>query len=221
MILNVSRTCSNEIVYIESGCDTLKPTIYKRQLKFYRKLKVDCMNNPESPISRLLNDALQSNTSFLRHYKKLDGTFTTPVKCFKHYQDIQKREAKEKILQKLSDDPDSILGTYARINPELQSPAFYKEVSCHEVDRTIITRYRVGSHNLKIQNGRTSDVERVNRLCSCQNDIQTIAHVLFDCPLTADLQRIPGIQDENLDTFFNGNDLIRIATTLKTMEKMI
>ena len=99
-------------MYIESGCDTLKPMIYKRQLKFFRKLKADCANNPNSSISTLLDDALQSKTTFLSHYKKLDRTFATPEKCFEHYRNIQTTDAEQKIQRKLATDPDSILGTY-------------------------------------------------------------------------------------------------------------
>ena len=40
MILDVSRNTPNEVLYIESGFKTLKPLIYKRQLKFYRKMKI-------------------------------------------------------------------------------------------------------------------------------------------------------------------------------------
>ena len=92
---------------------------------------------------------------------------------------------------------------YARINPTLGSPPMYKIISCHEIDRTILTRYRVGCHKLKIQNGRTVDfVERANRLCSCETDVQTIQHVLFECPRTENLRRAQNIEDENLETFF-------------------
>ena len=42
MILDVSKTTANEIVYVESGYGKLKPTIYKRQMSFFRKFKKHC-----------------------------------------------------------------------------------------------------------------------------------------------------------------------------------
>jgi hypothetical protein len=170
MILNVSVSTPSEIVYIESGYQTLKPAIFKRQLKFFRKIKEDCDTNPLSPISQIYAQALQANTPFLRHYKKLDAAFETPKACFNHHAQIQKTNSELKIQHKFETDPDSILGTYKRINPTLQQPAFYRNICCHELDRKTITRYRVGCHYLKIQSGRLAGTDRNARLCSCHNE---------------------------------------------------
>ena len=219
MILNVSTNTPNEIVYIESGYQTLKPSIYKRQLTFFRKIKNDCANNPQSSISQIFAQALEKNTQFLRHYKKLDETFTTPEQCYNHHAQLQRTQNEMKIQQKFEADADSILGTYKRVNPQLESPAFYKSVGCHEIDRKTITRYRVGCHYLKIQSGRLAGGDRNTRLCTCQNEVQTLAHVLFSCPLTANI-RVANHQ-QTLEEFFSGNDFVRTASTLKAIEKQL
>ena len=53
MVMDVSKNTPNEIVYVESGFHNLKPLIYKRQLKFFQKVKQDCANNPNSTIFAL------------------------------------------------------------------------------------------------------------------------------------------------------------------------
>ena len=51
------------------------------------------------------------------------------------------------------------------------------------------SRYRSGSHSLRIETGRMSNppIPREERLCRCNTGIQSLNHVLFDCPLVADL----------------------------------
>ena len=57
---------------------------------------------------------------------------------------------KMKIIEAHNRDIDCKLGTYLRINPLLKP---FKPGSYEENERTIITRYRTGSHSLKIEIG--------------------------------------------------------------------
>ena len=221
MVLGIKTNTPNEIVYIESGCAPLKPSIYKKQLKYYRKLKNDCENNPTSSISVVFKHALDSRTTFIRHYKNLDEAFSTPEDCYRFHIKLYEAQTKTNIEAKHNIDADSILGTYKRINPTLQSPLFYKDIKCQEFDRITITKYRVGSHNLKIQSGRLAGEDRRARLCKCGNDIQTIQHVLLNCPLTANIRIINGIRYPSVESFFNGSDYVSMAATLKSIEKLV
>ena len=59
-------------------------------------------------------------------------------------------------------------------NPDLKTPIFKNMI---EFDRVIATRYRTGSHNLRIETGiRQPKVERENRLCKCGLEVQTLKH---------------------------------------------
>ena len=144
-------------------------------------MKSDCAKNPTSSISHIFLHAMNSNTTFLRHYKKLDQKFATPDECYRFHVKLHETQLRTKIQQKYDSDEDSILGTYMRINPTLQSPKLYRDISCHENDRRIITKYRVGSHELKIQSGRLAGSDRQDRICDSANGIQTVHHVLFSC----------------------------------------
>ena len=221
IVLDISKRTPNEIVYVESGCHTLKPSIYKRQFKFFQKILDDCREYPNSPVSAIYKLALDSNTQFIRHYRKLENMFNTPKECYDHYVQEYEENLRSKIHQKFNADPDSALGTYCRVNPDLKTPTFNKNVACHELDRKIITRYRTGCHMLKIQAGRLSGMGREERLCSCQQGIQTLAHVLFDCPITENIRVVQGLHEATLEQFFNGEDMTRTATVLKAVAKQL
>ena len=65
-----------------------------------------------------------------------------------------------------------------------------------EFQRTSITRYRTGSHNLAIEKGRMfGGMERDERLCLCNREIQTVKHVLLNCPLLNQLRTQYGIEN--------------------------
>ena len=116
-------------------------------------------------------------------------------------------------------DSDSLLGTYLQTNPMLQVPNYSKEFCCNENDRKIIIRYRMGCNKLKMQTGRYSGNERNERLCICQNNIQTMTRVLFDCPFTENVRYM--INELNISELFASNDFIRIAAALKSVEKIL
>ena len=140
---------------------------------------------------------------------------------FEHHIPLQNREIETKIHQKFHDDADSILGTYKRVNPSLDTPSYNKDVCCHELDRKIITRYRVGCHKLRIQTGRLAGESRDRRLCTCEAELQTLDHVLFRCPLTADIREVQGQQYNDLEHFFTETNNVTTAAILKAITKKL
>ena len=89
-----------------------------------------------------------------------------------------------KIATKANNDPDSRLGVYMLVNPTLSSPTQSHGVL--EFERVLLTRYRSGSHNLKIETGRWSRTPRENRLCVTCRELGDEEHVLYNC---ADIMR--------------------------------
>ena len=71
-------------------------------------------------------------------------------------------------------DPDSKLGTYLRVNPDLK-PYVPIPPNLLEDERKLVTRFRTGSHSLSIELGRFSRTPRPNRLCSCLTSIQRVS----------------------------------------------
>ena len=216
--LNIQSNTPNEIIYIETGFKPLKTTIYKRQLKFFRKFKNECLNNHDSTISLIFQQAMDANVPFIKHYKKLDETFINIDDCYNFYVKEHENNIAEKIRLKKTNDENSILATYYRINPLLKSPDFYHQLLCMESERLVITRYRTGSHTLRIQTGRWKNELRNERLCECKTDIQTIDHMLFKCPITENIRQIYQYGNLDLTSFFQSNDYVNISVILKSIE---
>ena len=221
MILDVRRNTPNEIVYIESGHRNTQPMIYKRQLKHFQKVKEDCLKNPTSTIAKIITSGMNSNTKFLRHYRKLDEKFSTPEECYEYHINEHNTKMSTKIQEKYDSDVDSILGTYKCINPNLVKPTFIENICCNENDRRTITKYRTGSHDLKIQSGRLNQTDRHDRLCSCGDVIQTLKHMIFECTNTMNMRRVHDITENNLETFFSSTNYVRTAAILNTIDDVI
>ena len=94
-------------------------------------------------------------------------------------------------------------------------------MSCYEIDRKVITRYRTGCHKLKIQTGRMAGDGRDTRLCSCGVDVQTLAHVLFTCSLTTNIRQVQEMHSTTLEQFFDESDHMKTAAILKAVEKQL
>ena len=117
----------------------LKAIIYRRQLKFYRKIKNDAINDPYSPITQIFDNAVKTNIQFIRHYKQLDTTFADENECYNFYENQYKSSAIEKVRRKGTHDTESYFGSYLKINPGLKYPECYQRLLCLESDRIIIT----------------------------------------------------------------------------------
>ena len=219
--LGVRNNIPNEIIYGESGFVSLRPAIYKRQLTFYTKLKNDKLEQPHSTVAHIFNTAIEKNIHFLRHYKQLDMTFNNPDECYKCYVKSFIDTSVQKVREKGLIENDSSYGLYLCINQNLLSPKMYREILCFETERLTITRYRTGSHNLKIQTGRHNNIAREMRTCICQASIQTLEHVLCSCSLTLELRQRRGFQNKSVGEIMNENDYGRLALMLRDIENKL
>ena len=183
--LSIRHNINNEIVYLESGELPLDIRIVKQQINFWQSLQSMISNNPDHFLSRLVHTA--RDYPFVKYY----------VDLLTKYQNEYRSKYEEKIRNDAANDLDSRLGTYLLINPTLEKPCLKDKI---EFQRVCITRYRTGSHNLLIEKGRRSpQIPRDERICKCNNDIQTIKHVITDCHLLQDLRLKYGVTD-----FFSG-----------------
>ena len=188
--LSVRNSVNNEIVYVESGEYPLEVRIAQQQIKFWTSMQMLSTTNPSHNISKLI--AATEDTKYIKHYKHLVQKYTDPDKCT----DILSNEFRNTFVAKIRSTADldinSRLGTYAYINPSLTQPSFENKL---EFQRVIITRYRTGSHNLRIESGRTPYIPREERLCLCNNDLQTISHVMLHCPILTALREKYAVVD--------------------------
>ena len=196
------RNTPNEIVYVESGHLPLQSTILKRQFKFWSKITKDIEENPDSPITILYQLAINARIPYIRHYTNLHQEFKDDNECFMFYERKLKAESEQRLYDEAIRDSDSIRGTYVGINPTLVCPTMYQIYTLNESHRMIMTKYRTGSHYLNVQKGRYTSTERGKRTCECNNGIQDIKHVIFQCTLTEKL-RDENFRSNNLFEFFD------------------
>ena len=125
---------------------------------------------------------------YLRYYEKLQADYENTEACEEILTQTFRDTYTAKIHQK-AEDQNSRFGAYLLVNPNLEPPS--QNYDCKpEFERILITRYRSGSHNLKIETGRFS-IPRIpseERLCLCNTDLQTLHHCLFHCPLLAEVR---------------------------------
>ena len=185
--LNVRQNLNNEIVHVETGKFPLCGKVKSTQLKFWlfiiNKYVVDF---PESAVAKVVKMGMECNSKYLKHYTDLQATYENPTAC-KEAIDLKYIElCKSKMIAKYNLDPDSKLGTYYRVNPNLTSNVQNPQ-PVMEFERELVTRFRTGSHSLAVEIGRYSNIPRENRLCSCGNGVQTLWHVMAECRETRDI----------------------------------
>ena len=207
--LSIRGSTNNEIVYLESGEYPLEISIKKQQVKFWLSIKDMLENKPEHYISKLVK--LGENTAYVQYYKHLLDTFTDPCHCASSLKSDYVNKFSTKIREAALVDADSRLGTYMSINPDLSKPTY---INTPEFVRAVITRYRSGAHNLRIEKDRMlPGSKREDRLCVCGESVQTIRHVLLECYLVGDIRAKYGIANLT-DGIMNGNFLLEMECAL-------
>ena len=99
----------------------------------------------------------------------------------------------KEVIQNAEINENSKLGAYLAVNPRLEKPRYNDKL---EFQRVIITRYRCGAHNLLIEKGRRPpQIPQEERLCKCNTYVQTLKHVIMDCPLLRGLREEHAILD--------------------------
>ena len=82
-MLNIRQNTNNEIVYIESDLLPLICMIKEKQLKFWNTINEQKLQNPTSPLSKLIDLASSLDCPYLQHYKTLADDYNNPEECFK------------------------------------------------------------------------------------------------------------------------------------------
>ena len=202
--LSVRQSTCNEIVYIETDMCPVKCLVKRRQLKFWLSLNENLVVT--SNLYKLINEAKRINIPYIKYYESLAATYNTPDNCERVLREENFQKMKTKILNEFDKDIDSKLGTYLQVNPNLDCPAYSDTI--FEIERILITRYRTGSNNLRIETGRIKCpvLPREQRLCLCEVSVQTLHHVLFEC------EKVRNMENANLfiDTFTTVEEFFRL-----------
>ena len=107
--------------------------------------------------------------------------------------------------------------SYMGLDPELVKSPWLDSSNKQVVPeryRIAVTRLcQLGSHYLRVETGRWSRTPLELRLCPCTTNVQTEAHVLINCPFTAQLREEMHMQCETLVKLFNAHN--RLQNTVK------
>ena len=117
----------------------------------------------------------------------MDSNYASAENCEKNLRSNYMNRLKQKIRIAYDKDIDSKLGTYLQVNPDLENPSH--DDNTFEIERVHITRFRTGSHNLRIESGRFAipKIPRESKLCVCGNGVKTFRSVLMECNTVASM----------------------------------
>ena len=182
--LSIRDCTNNEIVYIESGEFPLEVRITKQQIKFWAAIEDIIETYPNHYISKLVK--IGEDTEYVKYYKNLMNTYTDTKTCNDTMKSNYRNLVRDKFEKAAREDSDSKLGTYLMINQDLVSPEYNQKF---EFQRVQVTRYRTGSHNLRIERDRRfPNSKREDRVCACNMGVQTVRHICMVCPLLQDIR---------------------------------
>ena len=127
-----------------------------------------------------------------------------------------RNEWETRIRQKAGDDDQSRCGVYLLVNPNLTIPT--QTTNTLETERILTSRYRCGSHNLRIETGRMGNpfIPREERRCPCNTGVQSLHHVLFECPTLVHLH-----EEFNFTSIGEALNRGDIAMFLLKMERLL
>ena len=205
-------------MYIEAHRVPLNIRISKLQLKFWMNIQTYLNDNPDHPLKGLIDHGLEINLPYLKYYSNLESTYSTPDICERMLTNDFRIANAEKIRSKSNNDVDSRLGVYLLVNPQLAPPN--QRVDILESERVLVSRYRCGSHNLKIESGRLCNpkIAREERLCICNTGVQSLRHCLFDCPLLHELHEEYAYT--SIEEVFMLPDIVKLLMRMKNLLKV-
>ena len=172
ILLNVRNSTSNLCCLLEIGFPSLRARIDNIRYKFLvKKLQYSNLDEPFMYVFRLCESISTPGYVFLQNTLNLTNIIKSSL-------DSMKSQICESNYTKLV--------TYLSINPDLiPHPVYSSCVFIPDFHRTSFSRFRLSSHNLKIEVLRWQRIPQNLRYCTCDGiSIQNENHVLFQCPFT-------------------------------------
>ena len=193
-LLDVRNTSCNDTCLVEADMPSLSALVRKKMQRYLQgKIpKLQC----DDPLWKAIELCRSADTKSYRYIQTI----------FEDQSDIYV-EDKSRRAEELKASSSTKRGTFIKLNPSLQQHKVYKNDVLPEFKRIEFTRFRLSSHNLKVETGRWSRTEQENRTCSCTaGGVQDETHVLFKCDFTANIRERHNIQGDSLEDLFDGTE---------------
>jgi hypothetical protein len=176
-LLGVRVQTHSDLIYAELGIPAVDCIIRKRQLEFLSKIRENASFNT-LPVKHAIDLAVSARCPMGLYLIKLDSTTDDPI-----------QEFTSSLRDRITEAGTTRLATYVAMNPNLAPhPIYSTPLTVPEPHRISLTRLRLSSHHLRIETGRWSRTPREERLCECQDSIQTEEHVLLYCRKSAHIR---------------------------------
>ena len=171
--MGVRTNCPILLLQIESGFLPLRCLIQSRELNFFRKFQKSL--EPNGIRISILQHLMTHSTSFLDHYIKLDNKYANSDELKKEFS----YNVKAKVRGFGEDQAKHYkYWIYLQVNPELKPSPFLNRID--KVGKCM-TKFRLGSHNLRIETGRWNRTPRENRLCAACGVLEDEQHIVYSC----------------------------------------
>ena len=193
-VLGVKRSCSNALVYFELGrfpmCITRKLKIFK----YWQKIR----SSDNCILKSCYDEMVNTNDPWIANIKNelnslgLLYIFEEPCKNdannFKLIESRMKDIYAQTALANITESPKGRLYQHLVDHFTLQQ---YLRKPINPLYRNFISRFRLSSHSLKIEQGRYTNDRRDNRKCTfCRlNDIEDEFHFVLKCPFYSELRK--------------------------------
>ena len=148
-LLDVRNTTCNELCLVEADMPSFEALVAKRMKKYLQK-KIPNLDE-DDPLAKAIELSRTANTS---SYRKIQALLCDESDVIE--------EDRGKRAEAIRASTSSKRVVYSQLNPLLQQHKLYKNNSLMEHKRIEFTRYRLSSHNLKVETGRWGRIEREN-----------------------------------------------------------
>ena len=167
MILQVKPSTPDQLIYVELGRCNVMCRIKQRQKRFFERCKQ--LSDEDAILSRIMK--LCTHLDFYKYYESLGENLV--------------QENLDDMKNTINNATTTYLARYKDICGTNYNDCIYGQF-LREDKRIIITKWRLSSHNIKIETGRytTPFTPREERVCSeCPLSVEDEHHVVFQCPL--------------------------------------
>ena len=135
----------------------------------------------------IFGNLLENSTAFLKHYVDLEAEYVDSDSLKVVHVQLLKDQVKTFASNK---EKHYKYWIYQELNPGLTVSPFLNRID--RVGKCIL-KFRLGSHNLKIETGRWSRIKREARLCTSCNVLGDELHAIYACSEVSrsDLPELP------------------------------
>lgn len=194
LILGVKSQTPNVAVFGELGRVPLSVIAVERSLKFWLKI----MKSPGNLINTLYREQCIINNR--KHWacivlSKINhlglGNLIDNININSNYYPSIKQRIRDQYFQNWHEKVNSYskLQYYKNFKTNFQFETYLSIIS-NDNERKEMTRFRLSSHQLQIEQGRYQNIERAYRLCTfcSHNVVESEYHFLLCCPFYRDLR---------------------------------